>query len=156
MCAGSVLSHCSGVAEIRGSVRRLCLFLCGRLTDSDVRPIERFTQLTSIDVGGCHALTDEALQSISAYRDDSTASRPRALQWLSLYWCPGLTDKVSGEVNMEQRSRARVALSTRSHALFSLSACALLRLWTQGVAHLSAGLDCAALRHLSLRSVRTA
>ena len=112
--AGSALSYCSRVPAVRDSVRWLCLFLCSRLSDSDVRPIESFPSLTAIDVGGCHGLTAEALRSISTMKE---SGKRRSLQYLSLYWCPGLTDK--------------------------------------GVQQLSSGLDCAALRHLSLRCATT-
>ena len=88
--AASALRHVSAVPALRSSVRRLCLFLCKRLTDSDVRCVESWPSLTAVDVGGCHGLTDEALRSIAAV--DASGKR-RALQWLSLYWCPAFSDK---------------------------------------------------------------
>ena len=113
--AGSVLRCVGGLAGVRSSVRRLSLFLCTHLSDADVLPVESFSSLTTIDVGGCHGLTDEALRWLIGSGANESGKR-RALQWLSLYWCPGMTDK--------------------------------------GIGYLSAGLDCAALRHLSLRSVQ--
>ena len=112
--AGAVLAHVTVTAALRCSVRRLSVFLCGGLSDADVQCLASFSALTAVDVGGCHGLTDEALRSIGSV---SEGGRRRPLQWLSLYWCPGLSDN--------------------------------------GINQLSAGLDCAALTHLSLRSQHT-
>ena len=158
--AGSVLSHCGGASALRGSVRRVCLFLCGRLSDAELRPLESFLSLTAVDLGGCHALTDEALRFISASpaagTGEQSADKRRKLQWLSLYWCPGLTDKVGG------KKSATTAHSVHGRRVLSLtSLCCLCLLFTarrlprstaQGINYLSAGLDCSALRHLSFRS----
>ncbi len=91
--AGSTLRQVSGVVGLCGSVRRLCLFLCSRLSDSEVQAVATFSSLTALDMGGCHGLTDDALRFISS---GSGSGKLRSLQWLSLYWCPGLTDRGVG------------------------------------------------------------
>ena len=93
------------VAALR-QVGRLSLLFCKRLGDAELRRLLRLLpHLTDVDLGGCHALTDAALLSLAHVHDDdgeeaeeaaaaAPQRRPRALQRLSLYWCPQLSDQV--------------------------------------------------------------
>ena len=121
VCASHTLRYVSGVLGVRCSVRRLCLFVCGRLCDADVRCVECWPSVTAVDVGGCHGLTDEALRAISCTTGNESGER-RALQWLSLYWCPQLTDKGVDYLSTNLNCTALLHLSLRSHTAKPITA----------------------------------
>lgn len=94
--AGAMLKRCaqaqppSPLVAVRSSVRRLLLLFCKRLQDGDLSALSAFPALTDVELGGCHALTDQGMHHLAL----SSPSGPRRLQRLSLYWCPQLDDKV--------------------------------------------------------------
>lgn len=75
----------SSCLAISSSVLRLSLLFNKRLTDAALFSLAQYPALTEINIGGCHSLTDAALQTIS--------SSCHQLQSLNLYWCPQLTDQ---------------------------------------------------------------